>query len=592
MLAGPGSGKTSVLISHIQQLITNGHARPEQILVVTFTRAAAAQMKERYLKDSGLPSTGITFGTLHGVFYAILRGTKKTSGKQLVAGEEKRRLLETLLEDLGQDREQRQEQARLLEQEISRAAHGVRPEDFVPESLEKEQFWQAYFAYRDALRQMNGMDFDDLAGEVERLFAEDEKVRRQWQQRFSHVLVDEFQDIDDGQYRLLKVLAAPQNNLFMVGDDDQSIYGFRGAAPEVMQQVPRDFEELSRVVLDVNYRCKSRIIACADGLIAKNSVRFEKKARAAVEEPGTVVTMPAKDKRKEWKLLARDIRQEIQGGRAPGNIAVLTRTNAGAKGILLTLWGQGIPCSGGGTPRKLSEHFIWKDVRAYLEIAAGEKDRRNYLKILNKPMRCLRRESFGETKVNWQRVYEAAQNPIDLARLKRFEEELGLLAGLAPAAALYCIRRYMGYEEYLTKLAARQHREVDELMAVLDILQQLAGGKRTLAEYAAAVEGFVWPVSEAGVRVCTLHASKGLEYEVVYIPDVNEGNIPWNGEKHPENVEEERRLLYVGMTRAKDKLCLLWTDGEEGNLAAPSRFLAEAGLIREEPMSIPGKRRI
>ena len=260
MLAGPGSGKTSVLISHIQQLITNGHARPEEILVVTFTRAAAKEMRDRFLKNSGASSTRVTFGTLHGVFYAILRGTKKTLDKRLVAGEEKRRILYTLLDDLGQDRQQRKEQAELLEKEFSQVKKCGDLEHFEPESLDKEQFVQDFTAYNGMLVRENGMDFDDLAPAVHKLLTEDENVRKYWQSRFSFVLVDEFQDIDIEQYELLKLISAPQNNLFLVGDDDQSIYGFRGAAPEVMQRVPVDFPELSKVVLDVNYRCKSRII--------------------------------------------------------------------------------------------------------------------------------------------------------------------------------------------------------------------------------------------------------------------------------------------------------------------------------------------
>lgn len=593
VLAGPGSGKTSVLISHIEQLITNSHAKPEEILVVTFTRAAAREMRERYLKNSGISSTKVNFGTLHGVFYAILRGTKKTAGKRLVAGEEKRRILCTLLEDLGQDREQRKEQAELLEKEFSRVKKCRDLQSFEPESLEKEQFLQAVSSYRDILDRSNSMDFDDLAGEVRKLLTEDAGIRQYWQNRFSYVLVDEFQDIDQEQYELLKILAAPQDNLFLVGDDDQSIYGFRGAAPEVMQQVPEDFPGLAQVVLDVNYRCRSRIMDCADRLIIHNSVRFAKKARPAGKAPGCVRGLSAGDKRKEWKFLAEEIRHQLQAGKKAGSVAVLTRTHAGMRGILLTLWEQGVPCRTDAGMQKLSGHFIWKDICAYLQIAAGKKDRRYYLGILNKPDRYLRRENFPDPEVNWQRCFAVLEeDSMEFSRLRRFQTELQSLKGLVPLAALYCIRHHIGYEEYLMELAERQHRDPGELMGVLDILKQLAAGKRTLEEYVRAVETHVWPVHEDGVNVCTLHASKGLEYDVVYIPDVNEGNIPWHEAETKEAVEEERRLLYVGMTRAKEELCLLWTDDREGNLIRPSRFLSEAGMIDDAPTSIPENRRI
>lgn len=165
-----------------------------------------------------------------------------------------------------------------------------------------------------------------------------------------------------------------------------------------------------------------------------------------------------------------------------------------------------------------------------------------------------------------------------------------MLQGLVPLAALYCVRYHLGYEEYLAELAKKQHRDEQELMAVLDILQRLAAGKQSLQDYIQAVEEYVWPVSESGVRVCTMHASKGLEYDVVYIPDVNEGNIPWHEARTEAAVEEERRLLYVGMTRAREKLCLLWIDDTKGGIVCPSRFLSEAGLIRSEPAYSKDKR--
>lgn len=546
--------------------------------MVTFTRAAAGEMRERYLKNSGLSATKVTFGTLHGVFYAILRGTKKTSGKRLVAGEEKRKILYTLLEDLGQDRELRKEQAELLEKEFSKVKKCGNLQTYESEALEKEEFVRAFFSYRRILEDGNGMDFDDLAGEVRTLLNEDTQVCRYWQNRFAFVLVDEFQDIDKEQYELLKLLAAPQNNLFLVGDDDQSIYGFRGAAPEVMQQVPRDFPQLSQVILDVNYRCKSRIIDCAGQLISHNRVRFVKRVRPVGQETGTVCGIAVGDKKKEWKLLAENIRGKLSQGHQPEEIAVLTRTHAGMRGILLTLWNEGIVCDGDAGMQKLSAHFIWKDIYAYLMIASGTRDRRYYLRILNRPSRFLRREAFPEPEVDWRHCCEmlGVDSP-EASRLMRFREEMQGLRGLVPLAALYSIRYRIGYEEYLIQLADKQHRDPGELTGVLDVLQGLAAGKRTVEEYVRAVEDYVWPVSDTGVRVCTMHAAKGLEYETVYIPDLNEGNIPWHEAKTKEAVEEERRLLYVGMTRAKDNLFLLWTDDRDGSIVKPSRFLLEAG---------------
>ena len=578
VLAGPGSGKTSVLISRLQQLTERQQIDPQSILVVTFTRAAAKEMKDRYLHLCGSYVSLPVFGTLHSVFFSILRRTEKTAKKQLLAGEDKRKFIYTLLGRLGQDPAQRKEQAKILEQEISAVRRKqMPPEQFVSEALQKEAFLQAYAAYQRMLSEMRVMDFDDLAMEVRQLFLMEPSVYREWQERFSHILVDEFQDIDAEQYELLKMLAAPQNNLYMVGDDDQSIYGFRGADPEVMQRVPRDFPDLETVVLDTNYRCGKRIIDCAGQLIRNNRVRYEKETKAAKKDPGEVTCLSAVSRCRQWQLLAEDIHREIRKGREPKEIAVLTRTVKGGQGIRMLLAGRGIACQGENVAKTLAEHPVWKDIEAYLAIAEGNTDRRFYLTILNKPVRYLPRACLTEPQVDLLRLSGQA-DPVTAKGLSQLHEELLQLKGLVPAAALYCIRRYIGYERYLEEAAGQYGKDQANDLVVLEVLQQLAAGKRTFAEFAAAVRQFAWPTEKNGVMVSTLHASKGLEYEAVYIPDLNEGNLPRRQARGDAAVEEERRLLYVGMTRAKEKLVLAYTDDRSREKDGPSRFLYEAGM--------------
>ena len=580
VLAGPGSGKTSVLISRLQYLTDTHTARPQEILAVTFTRAAAAEMKERYLKAGKRNATLITFGTLHSVFFAILREAKQTRGKRLFAGKEKQRLLGEILSSLGQDISCREEQVKLLEQEISRIKHAPELlETFVSDVLEPEEFRQAFLLYQTALWECRGMDFDDLAEETLRLFAEHPEVCRQWQQRFSYILVDEFQDIDRQQYALLKLLAKPQNNLFMVGDDDQSIYGFRGADPAVMQQVAADFPSLETVVLDTNYRCERQIIACAERLICHNRLRFAKKISPAKTQDGQLLCLKAPDRRSEWKMIAEDIIREQQSGRLLSDMAVLTRTGKGQEGLQMTLQRLGVSCCLSRKNQRPAASFIWKDLLSYLQLGQGDMQRSTCLRILNRPERYIPRNALRGHLLDWEESIQTADRFV-AGRLCQLQREICGLQSLAPAAALYYIRRHIGYEIWLKELAVHQGQDPDVYLAMLDMLQQLAAGKRSLGQYIAAVEAYEWPESVSGVQLMTLHKAKGLEYDVVYIPDINDGNIPWKDAKGKTELEEERRLLYVGMTRAKEKLVLSCVQKENGD-DRQSLFWEEAGLERK-----------
>lgn len=558
---------------------------------MTFTRAAAAQMRERYLKESKSASTPITFGTLHGVFFAILREAKQTKEKRLIAGKEKQRLLQEILKCLGQEVSGLDEQAKLLEQEISRIKHMPELLDtFVSGTLAPEDFRQAYQAYQAALFHSQSMDFDDLATETLRLFTDCPRVCEQWQQRFSHILVDEFQDIDRQQYALLKLLAKPQDNLFMVGDDDQSIYGFRGADPALMQQVTADFPALETVVLDTNYRCERQIIACADRLIRHNRVRFAKEVHPAKPQEGQVVCLTAENRRSAWQKIAEDIVRETKEGRPLSQMAVLTRTGKGQEGLQMTLQRKGIACCSQKESKSPALSFIWKDLLAYLQLGDGDKRRSTCLRILNRPERYIPRDALRGHLLDWAESIEGADTFV-AGRLCRLRQEIGGMKGLVPAAALYYIRRHMGYEAWLEALAVRQGKDPDVYLAMLELLQQLAAGKSSLSQYIAAVEAYAWPVSPEGVQLMTLHGAKGLEYDVVYIPDINDGNIPWREAREEAQIEEERRLLYVGMTRAREKLVLSCVQKENGD-DRPSPFWEEARLERQNSMSKPENPRI
>jgi DNA helicase-2/ATP-dependent DNA helicase PcrA len=584
VLAGPGSGKTSVIISRIQHLIEKQQVPPQSVLAVTFTRAAAVQMRERYLSLSGQRATEVTFSTFHGIFYAVLRGACGISGRNLLSGGPKLRLLEALLDRLGLAGSQPRQQAETLEQELScLKSRSVQWEEFSPESVNKEDFPAVYREYKRMLEERGLLDFDDLLVKSLALFKQNPRTEERWQRRFSHILVDEFQDIDAVQYELLRRLALPENELFLVGDDDQSIYGFRGAKPEIMLGAPGDYPGMKVIRLEKNYRCMPKIVEASRRLIGHNRKRYEKNIRSAAAEGGRIELFPCRDRREETDRLAGQIRREIKEGEKLSNIAVLTRTNSGLGSVILRLMEEDIPFCLTGKISDLSEHFIWKDMEAYLRLAGGERARKLLFRVLNRPERYLPRTLFQEEQVDFTAARLSCGDREGMTRaVGILERDLDLLAGLPPYAAVNYIRYGMGYGSYLEKYAAERGADPESVLEILENLQQMAAGKRNLSEYRETLRQYRRKIREPeadrpaeGIWLGTLHRAKGLEFTSVHIPDINEANIPRRQADTGEALEEERRMLYVGITRTRKNLYLYYRKPDGSGRHQPSRFLGE-----------------
>ncbi len=554
------------------------------MLAVTFTRAAAVQMRERYLSLSGQRATEVTFSTFHGIFYAVLRGACGISGRNLLSGGPKLRLLEALLDRLGLAGSQPRQQAETLEQELScLKSRSVQWEEFSPESVNKEDFPAVYREYKRMLEERGLLDFDDLLVKSLALFKQNPRTEERWQRRFSHILVDEFQDIDAVQYELLRRLALPENELFLVGDDDQSIYGFRGAKPEIMLGAPGDYPGMKVIRLEKNYRCMPKIVEASRRLIGHNRKRYEKNIRSAAAEGGRIELFPCRDRREETDRLAGQIRREIKEGEKLSNIAVLTRTNSGLGSVILRLMEEDIPFCLTGKISDLSEHFIWKDMEAYLRLAGGERARKLLFRVLNRPERYLPRTLFQEEQVDFTAARLSCGDREGMTRaVGILERDLDLLAGLPPYAAVNYIRYGMGYGSYLEKYAAERGADPESVLEILENLQQMAAGKRNLSEYRETLRQYRRKIREPeadrpaeGIWLGTLHRAKGLEFTSVHIPDINEANIPRRQADTGEALEEERRMLYVGITRTRKNLYLYYRKPDGSGRHQPSRFLGE-----------------
>ena len=592
VLAGPGSGKTLVITHRIKKLIEEFHVAPEHILVITFTRAAAMEMKTRFealMDGRHLP---VTFGTFHSVYFRVLKYAYHYDASQII-GEEKR--LRLLSEELSELEPSMAEEGIDFLQEVLSEISTVKSDmldidHYYSRSCAAGMFRELYRAYEERLRKEQVIDFDDMLSLCHELFSARKDILSSWQKKYQYILCDEFQDINRIQYEILKMLALPQNNLFIVGDDDQAIYRFRGARPEIMLGFEREFPDARRYLLAVNYRSSDKIIQAAGNLISYNKVRFRKNISGTGKESGPVILGKFPGSSEENNRILSHIQSYHKSGYAYEDMAVLVRTNTGGRRLISMFMEYNIPFQTKDTVPSLYDHWLCGDISAYIRAAMGDESRPVLMRIINKPCRYISRTVFSggkETLDEIEAMYE--EKPWMAARIRNLREDLRAAAKLSPYQAVGYIRKTIGYDEYLREYAKERHMEERELFDVLEEIQADAGEYKTFAEWfshmvkyreemkkqaeAAGKEGY-------GVVVSTMHGAKGLEYPIVFLPDANEQVIPHEKAGFSADLEEERRLFYVAMTRAKEKLHIYSVKMLYGKPAAASRFTEE--LIQKD----------
>ena len=451
-----------------------------------------------------------------------------------------------------------------------------------------EVFREIFTGYKNALRARRKLDFDDMILSCYELFDKRPDILNGWRKKFVHILVDEFQDINSLQYKILRMLAAPADNLFIVGDDDQSIYHFRGARPEIMLNFTRDYPKAQTVLLDVNYRCSASILRTAMKVIGCNSRRF-KKALTTPNEEGMPVTCKAfENPREEYICVVAALKKRLEKGENLENTAILLRTNQEGEGLVNALMEYQVPFTMKEQLPNLFRHWICRNLQAYLHMAAGDRSRKNFLEMMNRPNRYISRDALPDKQISFDRLREYYKDKDWMCdRITTLETHLRILGTLSPFAAINFIRKGMGYEEYLREYAQYRKIKPEELLETLDRIHESTKGMKDLEQWERYIEEYTEKLNEQarkqqnrkeGVTVSTLHAVKGLEFDIVYILNVNEGSIPYRKAVLEEAVEEERRLFYVGMTRARKKLVLAYVKRQYEKEREPSRFLEETGL--------------
>ena len=588
VLAGPGSGKTSVIVERTAYMTGEGKIPSSSVLVVTFSRAAAVEMKERFLKFTGQSSTQVTFGTFHGVFYGILKQAYNLTSANILSEEEKNGILRELALNFGGELASEGDFTEEIAKEISMVkGNRISLEHYYSSCCPDEVFRQIYGAYGNMLRERRKLDFDDMLLSCYELFDKRKDILRAWQQKFRYILVDEFQDINQLQYDIVRLLAEPENNLFIVGDDDQSIYHFRGARPEIMLNFTKDYPGAEKVVLDVNYRCSKRILDSAMKVIGRNKTRFQKELSTPNPEGEPVRLCEYANPREEYLSVTAELRKRLEQGENLENTAVLLRTNQEAEGLIAAFMERQIPFTMKEKLPNLFQHWICRNLLAYMRFAQGERSRKLFLEIMNRPNRYISRDAIAsDREISFERLRDFYKDKDWMCdRLTTMETHLRILKGLPPYAAINFIRKGMGYEEYLQEYALYRKIKPEELGEILDRLSESTKGMNTLKEWEEYIEDYTRKLEEQagkqkkeGVQILTLHGAKGLEFDQVYILNVNEGSIPYRKAVLAPAVEEERRLFYVGMTRARKFLTLCYVKKQYEKEREPSRFLKEAGL--------------
>ncbi len=593
VLAGPGSGKTTVLLCRISRLLERGLAKPQEILALTFSKAAAEEMKSRFENLNG--ASGVSFGTFHSIFFRILRSRYGWNVEQIFQEEERRSILRNSIEaekwdipDLEEYISQFFSQLSLMNSELEQ------PNRFTPTGMPVEEFRKLYRAYEGYKERHEKLDFDDMLTQCYQLLREDAAVREYWQRKYKFILVDEFQDVNQAQFACLQILAEKHQNLFVVGDDDQSIYAFRGARPDFLLHFPTLYPAAKKVTLNTNYRSTERIVNLAERVIGNNEVRFVKNMKGIGEAGDKVTFFLAEDAAKEAAHIAEKIGRLLDEGVPLTEIAVIYRTNLQGGAFARELYKRGIPYDLRDNSGNVYEHWVAKDLLAYLLLAENEESDSALRRILNKPKRYIGKDLLAEAETM---PYTLLRSFFVCPSLKGWQEEnlenlridLNQIRKRTPYDALKYIRKVIGYDEYLEEFAAYRRTSAQVLQEIADEIMETAKDCADVRSFREQLERLSLQMKEQsrkkgqkrnGVALMTMHGAKGLEFRAVFLPSLVEGIVPH--EKGMDTVAEERRLFYVAMTRASEKLCLSAILQRYEKERKPSRFLAEMGLDAEK----------
>ena len=589
VLAGPGSGKTTVITHRIKNLIEKAEVRPENILVVTFTKAAAISMQKRFstLMNGG-KGQPVTFGTFHSVFYKILRKSRRYEATEILSERQKTDYIREIIGRYGISSNDISELSQNIINDIGNIkGNMLNAQEYEPSCCKKEDFIKVYNAYNLELKKDGKMDFDDILRECYLLLCENHTILEQWRELYKYILIDEFQDINRIQMNIIELLASPLNNIFVVGDDDQPIYGFRGARPEIMIEFKDYYPEAELIVLDVNYRSTQSIINVAGRVIENNKTRLDKCAHANNDKDFQPDIRKFRNQVEELKFVVSKIKEYENQGISLSEMAILVRNNSQIQEISSFLKNRKIEAESGKHRSNIYNGMVAKDILSYVRGALkfdGTYFNEDLIYVLNKPQRYISRQVVLSVNMNIsavRRIY--SKNNID-----SFLFHIEMIRKLPPQAALSYVRKGAGYEEYLRLYAIENNIPMSGLLKQLEQLVQECSKFNTLEQWINSIdsaqnsEGQNFGKKSSGeggtnnrINIMTMHGSKGLEFKAVFIVDANQGIIPTSKALRERDFEEERRLFYVAITRAIDYLNIYAVEERLGCPIEVSMFVEE-----------------
>lgn len=596
VLAGPGSGKTRVITYRIANMVVNKNIKPTSILAISFTKASSMEMKNRALSLSNdFRMNKVTYGTFHSVFFRILRYFENYNIESILDEKTKRIGLKNILKGLNIENADDDETIGQVINEISYVKNELMDKrDFKSEVLTNDEFIKVYNFYEEYKQQMNKIDFDDMLIKTYELLKNNKAALDRVRSAYRYILVDEFQDINKVQFEALKLIANPSNNIFVVGDEDQSIYGFRGSRPDFLLEFEEYFSNTKKVLLDINYRSKGEIINIANRLIEKNTNRYEKVIKCGQGNGAKVNYISPEDSEEEAVYIAKDIKNKVQEDYTEyTDFAVIYRTNIQSRALVDVFMDMRIPFVVKDSIVTIYDHWAAQDILAYLRIGVNPNSNKDWIRIINKPFRYISKDNLNLIKdepdfIN-SLINKCDLHPKQVKTINDLDIDISYVKGLNPKNAISYIRTTLDYDRYILDYCANRKIKTNGLIEILNELESSATNFKTIQEYLEHIERVKSEIVDNknnketdGVIFTTMHSAKGLEFKNVYIIGANEGTIPHeksyeidDEEKKNDQIEEERRLMYVAITRAEENICISSPINKYGKRVSKSRFVED-----------------
>lgn len=596
VLAGPGSGKTRVITYRIANMVVNKDIKPTSILAISFTKASSMEMKNRALALSNdFRMNKVTYGTFHSVFFRILRYFENYNIESILDEKTKRIGLKNILKGLNIENADDDETIGQVINEISYVKNELMDKrDFKSEVLTSDEFIKVYNYYEEYKEQINKIDFDDMLIKTYELLKNNKSALDRVRSAYRYILVDEFQDINKVQFEALKLIANPNNNIFVVGDEDQSIYGFRGSRPDFLLEFEEYFLNTNKVLLDINYRSKGEIIDIANRLIEKNENRYEKVIKCGQGNGANVNYISPEDSEEEAVYIAKDIKNKVQEDYTEyTDFAVIYRTNIQSRALVDVFMDMRIPFVVKDSIVTIYDHWAAQDILSYLRIGVNPNSNKDWIRIINKPFRYISKDNLNLIKdepdfIN-ALINKCDLHPKQVKTINDLDIDITYVKGLNPKNAISYIRTTLDYDRYILDYCTNRKIKTNGLIEILNELESSATNFKTIQEYLDHIERVKSEIVDNknnketdGVIFTTMHSAKGLEFKNVYIIGANEGTIPHeksyeidDEEKKNDQIEEERRLMYVAITRAEENICISSPINKYGKRVSKSRFVED-----------------